>query len=165
MSAVSGDAVERGSASKGLGGVGGLHRLCGVGLRHTSCRPLLTRMYAKRQIHANRCAACETVRLRAKAPECASSDYPKRVSHHFRDYDPAPGRYVESDPNGIKGGINTYAYVASDPVWDSDQFGRTYRSARNSLWLDACRPSVDQNGLCRSWDGRHKRKHTGQSER
>src|SRR5438552_2246313 len=28
----------------------------------------------------------------------------------FRDFDPATGRYVESDPIGIRGGVNTYLY-------------------------------------------------------
>ena len=36
--------------------------------------------------------------------------------NYFRDFDPALGRYLKSDPIGLSGGVNTYAYANSDAV-------------------------------------------------
>ena len=40
--------------------------------------------------------------------------------NYFRDYDPGIGRYVQSDPIGLDGGLSTYGYVGSAPLhgWD-----------------------------------------------
>ena len=43
--------------------------------------------------------------------------------NYFRDYDPRTGRYVESDPIGLEGGGNSYAYVTENPVKWADSLG------------------------------------------
>jgi len=44
--------------------------------------------------------------------------------NYYRDaFDPAIGRFAQSDPIGLFGGLNTYAYVASDPTGLADPLG------------------------------------------
>lgn len=43
--------------------------------------------------------------------------------NYFRDYDPRLGRYVQSDPIGLSGGINTYGYAYQNSVRYTDPRG------------------------------------------
>jgi RHS repeat-associated protein len=43
--------------------------------------------------------------------------------NYFRDYDPSLGRYVQSDPIGLRGGVNRYGYSFGNPIVLADPFG------------------------------------------
>ncbi|HSC79392.1 MAG TPA: RHS repeat-associated core domain-containing protein, partial [Chitinolyticbacter sp.] len=52
--------------------------------------------------------------------------FDKEIGRHynyFRDYDPRIGRYIQSDPIGLAGGINTYGYAFQSPLKLTDTFG------------------------------------------
>lgn len=43
--------------------------------------------------------------------------------NYFRDYDSAIGRYEQSDPIGLRGGLNTFSYAFANPTRYIDFFG------------------------------------------
>jgi len=44
---------------------------------------------------------------------------------YFRDYEPATGQYMQSDPLGLFGGqISTYSYADNDPLSNTDPLGK-----------------------------------------
>jgi RHS repeat-associated protein len=43
--------------------------------------------------------------------------------NYLRSYDPTTGRYIESDPIGLDGGLNPYVYSYSNPVTYFDLYG------------------------------------------
>jgi RHS repeat-associated protein len=47
--------------------------------------------------------------------------------NYFRDYNPATGRYVQSDPIGLWGGLNTFGYVDAEPLYSFDPDGLSGR--------------------------------------
>jgi RHS repeat-associated protein len=61
--------------------------------------------------------------------------------NYFRDYETAAGRYVESDPIGLRGGRSTYSYVADRPFNYADPKGLAalvcwnVPSATNMYWF------------------------------
>ncbi|SFC76438.1 RHS repeat domain-containing protein [Pseudoalteromonas denitrificans] len=54
--------------------------------------------------------------------------------NYFRDYDPELGRYIQSDPIGLAGGINTYGYVGGNPITRFDPDGLEIRVYSSDAW-------------------------------
>jgi hypothetical protein len=86
--------------------------------------------------------------------------------NYFRDYDPAIGRYVQSDPIGLRGGINTFEYVRSGPLSRVDLYGlreppedgsgrprwpgRDIREPVRRLWHEFW-PQGECEAQCKTW--------------
>lgn len=66
--------------------------------------------------------------VNATATPCSSrlmvsSNITAVVYNYFRTYDPSTGRYLESDPIGLDGGLNTYGYAYQNPLLYTDPRG------------------------------------------
>ncbi|MGZ5573252.1 MAG: RHS repeat domain-containing protein [Usitatibacter sp.] len=67
--------------------------------------------------------------------------------NYFRDYDPAIGRYIESDPIGLRGGINRFLYVTSSPLRFIDRYGLAASCGDGPPDDECCKHTVTQHML------------------
>ena len=71
-----------------------------------------------------------------------------------RDYSPEIGRYVESDPVGLVGGLNTFLYASADPLSRIDPRGLVDCFVRGDCYGQAdanyktCTATYNPNGTC-----------------
>jgi RHS repeat-associated protein len=61
--------------------------------------------------------------LNLRFPGQYADDEAGTYYNYQRDFDPQTGRYRTSDPIGLDGGGNTFAYVATSPLANIDPFG------------------------------------------
>jgi RHS repeat-associated protein len=73
--------------------------------------------------------------------------------NYRRGYDPSTGRYIQSDPIGLDGGLNTYLYADGDPIQKVDPTGESAGAAagiaagiglgiRACMRIPACKKAV-----------------------
>jgi RHS repeat-associated protein len=91
--------------------------------------------------------------------------------NYYRDYDPLVGRYIQSDPIGLDGGVNPFSYVENSPVEAVDPDGLQISRVSRGIYPSGIRPSIDPiagqapNSIVDDGGGRSRERETSESIR
>ena len=80
-------------------------------------------------------------------PRFPGQYYDAETGFHYnyhRYYDPFTGRYITSDPIGLTGGLNTYAYAGSNPLTFVDPWGLKEAASSQIQRAEQARRRVQQ---------------------
>ena len=82
--------------------------------------------------------------------------------NYVRDYDPQTGRYVQSDPIGLNGGLKSYTCVGSNPINLTDFFGLMVPRGTGGGGLGPGMQGLG-GGVCKPNGGKPNRSYAGQT--
>jgi RHS repeat-associated protein len=102
--------------------------------------------------------ASGTIDVKTRYPGQLLDDETDLHYNYFRDYEPSTGRYVESDPIGLRGGLVTFGYTSRSAFNSIDPFGLSGSicgaapSYNPTAWNDGGRTQSTNNCYSYAWD-------------